>query len=537
MKAKLPTLVLAASLGLILPAAQADSAAANGTPPPVLDALQSLARELPQTGDPKQPLRAQFERLESFQPTPATAAKLNAVFGTDHPLRFTRQPDQAGHTAWRATLLPLHYASGPDAGADWDQALLDLSLDKTGTLLDGTGSWNSVSASDGNVRFTARGLTLSSHQRRGHDGLWFGATQMRVASVRVEPKTGVPMTMDELRFEARTTEHPKSVDMAYDSRIGAIGIAGERVEDVHFGMRVVNLDRKVLAEFKAASERQHEPSAALTPGQQLESMKPLLRSFASSVQARGTVIEIDDFSARYHGNTATVRGRIAMANAGASGLDDVKALARRIVARFEVKVPLAIVRDIAGAVAARQAAAQQSNVAAGQTITDVIVGKLVGGGFARVENDALVSTIEWRDGVLHANGKQVALPNVPVPAPGPTSASQTVSTGSGMEVPAAPLPPDALRARRVEASCRLPDYPDEVVRQNRPLRLVLTYRIDTEGKVRDPAVASPSRFPAWDQAALAALAQCTYVPALKSGAPIELPMVWTIQREPGTARP
>jgi TonB family protein len=253
------------------------------------------------------------------------------------------------------------------------------------------------------------------------------------------------------------------------------------------------------------------------------------------------VIEIDDFSARYHGNKATLHGRIALSGAGGADQDDVKALAKRIVARFEIKVPLAIVRDVAASVAARQAAAQQGNGAAGQmsgtqlgqSITDVIVGKLVGGGFARVENDALVSTVEWRDGELRANGKRVALPA----ATPPTTATQTVAAGASMDLPAVPLPPDALRARRVETSCRMPDYPDEVVSQNRPLRLVLSYRIAVDGKVLDPAIASPSRFPAWDQAALAALAQCSYVPALKNGTAIELPMVWTIQREPGTARP
>lgn len=109
--------------------------------------------------------------------------------------------------------------------------------------------------------------------------------------------------------------------------------------------------------------------------------------------------------------------------------------------------------------------------------------------------------------------------------------------GASRDLPAAPLPPDALRPRRIEAGCRLPDYPDEVVRLNRPLRLVLRYHIGADGKVLEPAIASPSLYPDWDQAALAVLAHCSYVPALESGMPIDLPMTWTIQREPGTARP
>ena len=541
------TLALAAALGLALPV-QADPIKVNGTLPPSLDALQSLARELTPGGDPKLPLRAKLERLERFEPTPATADKLRAVFGTAHPFLFERQPDQAGRPAWRATLLPQHLASSPASSVDWDAAIVDLTLDRSGTTLDLNGNWNSLSATDGNAQLTARGMTLSGHQRLGNGGMWFGSTQMRVANVRVESKTGMPaMAMDDLRFEASMVEHPKAVDVAYDSRIGAIGVAGERVEDIHFAMHVANLDKQVMAEFKAASERQRAQAGtaapAPTPAQQLEAMQPLLRSFARSAQTRGTFIEIDDFSARYHGSRATLHGRIGLAKGGA-GADDLKALARRIVARFEIKVPLAIVRDIAGAVAARQAAAQQSHAPAApnpqvaQTITDVIVGKLVGGGYARVENDALVSTAEWRDGMLRANGKPVPLPDLTgAKTPTPSPASQTVTAGASLDSPTAPLAPDALRARRIEASCRLPDYPAEVVSRNQPLRLVLSYRIAVDGRVLDPAIASPSRFPAWDSAALAALAQCAYVPALQGRKPVEVPMRWTIQREPGTARP
>jgi len=535
----LRTLALAASLGLALPSARAELVKVNGTVPPPVDALTSLGRELMQGDDPKLPPRARFERLEAFQPTPATADKLRAAFGTSRLFLFERQPDKAGRLAWRATLLPLHDVSTPGLSIDWDAASVDLALDKSGTLLDSSGAWPRVDAETANTHLAVQGTSLSSHQKRGAGGLWYGSTQLHIASVRAEPKTGTPLTIDDLRVEARAVEHPKTADLAYDGRIGAIGAAGERVEDIHFGMRMLNVDKQVLAEFKAASDRRHEQAAAQatppTSEQQLEAMKPLLRSFARSAQARGTVIEIDDFSARYHGNRATVHGRIAFAGASTSGLDDVEALAKRIVARFEIKVPLAIVRDVAGAVAATQSANQQANPAAAQTITDVIVGRLVGGGFARVENDALVSTVEWRDGMLRANGKPVQLGPQAVPVP--PSASQTVTAGASRDLPAAPFPPDALRARRIDASCRLPDYPDEVVSQDRPLRLVMTYRIALDGKVLDPAVASPSRFPAWDQAALAALAQCAYVPALKGGQPIELPMVWTIQREPGTVRP
>lgn len=261
MKSSFRTVALAASLGLARPAIPAEPVKPKASVPPAIDALQALARELARVEDPKLPLRTTFERLEAFRPTPETADKLRAAFGTSKPFLFQRQPDQDGRPAWRATLLPLHYVSGPDAGVDWDTAILDLALDKSGTALDAAGSWNSVSASSSDMRFNARGATLSGRHRLDH-GVWYGAVQMRVASVRLEPKAGTPLTLDDLRFESRTIQHPTSADLVYDSRIGAIGAAGERIEDVHFGMRIVNMDKQALAELEAASAPQHAPTAS-----------------------------------------------------------------------------------------------------------------------------------------------------------------------------------------------------------------------------------------------------------------------------------
>jgi TonB family protein len=554
------TIVLAVSLGLAVPAIGTELVRVNGQVPPVLDATTALLRELQAAIDPKLPLRAAFERVEAFRPTPATADKLRSVFGTDRPYLFARQPDKGGRPAWRATLLPLHYQSVPGSGVDWDGAVADLTLDKGGNGLDIDGSWPRLSIADGSMRMTLSGMTLNGHQQRGYGGVWYGDGQFKAAGMRVGPANGDGAVFEasDLRTAMRTTEHPKTADVMYDARVGAINVVGERIEDAHVAVRIVNIDKQLLTDAKAASDKEQAqpasatPVTAPTPEQRLETMKPWLRAFGRSAIARGTVIEIDDISARFHGNKASIHGRIALAGARASELDDVKLLARRIVASFEIRVPLALVRDVGGIVAAKQAAAQQGNAAPqnlppnaqmGQTIADVIVGKLVGGGIAKVENDTLVSNLEWRDGQLSANGKPLALPTIPTPgAPGapakaPLAFSETVSAGPGAPVPAEPLPQDALQARLVEASCRLPDYPDEVVRANAPLRLVLGFRVDTAGKVQGAAIAAPSRFPAWDAAALAALAQCTYIPALKDGQPFEVPMRWTIQREPGSARP
>jgi uncharacterized protein YdgA (DUF945 family) len=61
--------------------------------------------------------------------------------------------------------------------------------------------------------------------------------------------------MENLSFDWRTVERPKAIEMAYESKIGAVAVAGERVEDLRFALRLTNLDKKALAEMQAESER------------------------------------------------------------------------------------------------------------------------------------------------------------------------------------------------------------------------------------------------------------------------------------------
>jgi TonB family protein len=373
-------------------------------------------------------------------------------------------------------------------------------------------------------------MTISGRQSRSPDKLWFGDGQLRVARVRGTNKSdGSALTLDDVRFDWRTVDRPKAIDMAFQYRIGAIEAAGEKVEDVRFDVRMVNIDRASMVALQAASERQRKQLNAMTPEQQEAAIKPLLLGFGKSAIVRGSALEIDEISARYRGNKASIHGRIGLAGAVESDLQDMKKLVKKIVARFEIRVPVAMVRDVAGVIAARQAAQQgaapnpMGAAQVGQTMTDVVIGKLVGGGFARVENEVLVSNLEFRNGELTANGKKIELPK-PAAATPPVAAQ-----GSS-------LPPNALKARRIEESCRLPEFPDEVLAQDKPLRAAFSWRVDPEGKVENLRVTAPSGYPAWDQTMVAVLGQCRYIPALQDGKPVGLQINWNVARSAGGPR-
>jgi TonB family protein len=284
-----------------------------------------------------------------------------------------------------------------------------------------------------------------------------------------------------------------------------------------------------MVALQAAGERQRQQLKTMTPEQQLAAIKPMFQDFGKAAIMRGSSIEIDEISARFRGNKASIRGRIGTAGAVEADLGDLRTLVKKIVATFEIRVPVALVRDIAGVVAARQA--RQQGAAAngmgpaqmGQTMTDVVVGKLVGGGYARIENDVLVSKVEFRDGELTANGKKVELPK-------PAGGAQPVATQRST------LPANALQARRIEDSCRLPDFPDEVIGQDKPLTAGFAWRVDETGKVENARVTAPSGYPAWDQSMVEVLGQCRYIPALQGGKAIGLNIDWSVTRLKGGPR-
>lgn len=528
-------LALGAAVLAALPATGADKPAApSPAPSPAMDAVLSAVRDLQLEKDARLPMTQRLDRLAGARPSAETAAKLRAVFGTDRLYGIERLPAPPGKVEYRATLFPLRYAPPEGMSFDWTEGRLDMSLNPAGTAMTIHGALESLTAEDKDIRMTVKGMTLDGTQKRGYAGIWFGEATAQVADVHIQgkDKNGAetpPMDMRGMTVVSRVVEKPKAVDIVYDTGIKSIAMAGEQVDDLRFAMRLSNIDKKAMAELKAAGERQQNDLSGLSPEQQAAAAKPLMLAFGKAALSRGAAIEIDDISASYHGQKAAIKGRVFFQGALASDLNDPKLLLKKLVAKVEIRVPVALVREIAGTVAAKQAAQQgattdpQSIAQLRESGTDIVVGKLVGGGFARIENDVLVSTIEWRSGVLTANGK-------PVPLPDEKSANAP-------PVATAPGPGKVLQARLVEGSCALPAYPDEVIAGDRPLKVRVDMTVGADGRVKRAVIGQPSGFADYERALLDAVQQCTYIPALREGKPIEVSVSRQIVRTPGSRQP
>ncbi|MFC5458456.1 DUF945 family protein [Massilia niabensis] len=528
MKPALMRRVLAATL-VVIPAvisfAHADDKPTRQQPL-VLRAMTAASHEMQAAMEDGASLNKNFEKLINFQHSPDTVKLLVEAFGTDRPWSMEKRGIEQGKTAWHWRLNPLHQGTADGGTLVWSELPVDLWVDKPGKAVDFRGAWPSLSYEDKDARISLHDGTLSGTQYRGAGNIWYGSMQGGFGSMQVEGKAKpLALSMRELSFSGKMEERPSTVQMTQSFGIKAIEFAGERVDDFTVAMRFVNIEKAALVAMQATQKKLSAKQAASRDD--LSAMMPMFKSFLRGATRHKTALVIDEMSFAFHGHKAMLSGRVGIDGTAGANTGDMAALSKRINARFEIKVLVALVREVALA-AARQQASRADNAqakavlaapeASAQNVSDAIIGKLLGNGYARLENDMLVSTIEFRGGVLRVNGKKIDLP---APGKGPAPAKAA----------------NFMQARRISDSCTLPEYPQDVVEKDAALTLTLQFVVNPAGQLRDLKLAEASSHPEYDTAVLAAFAGCRFIPALRDGKPVEHTLTHTLSREPGSARP
>jgi uncharacterized protein YdgA (DUF945 family) len=303
---------------------------------------------------------------------------------------------------------------------EWAALNAKVELDKEGRRMVSSGSWPSFSVHGAKSGVTVSDMSLSGDQTRSIGDMWLGKGNYRIGSVAFSDGKGNDVIIiNDMTMETNVVERNKAASIGFDMRVKALKVAGEQVDHFRFASRMVNVDMKAfdaLSNAIAAGEKQMDPTKAFI------SAKPELIAFGKTMAARGTAIEIDEISASFRGHKAMINGRVSLAPMKDADFATAQAFVKKLVARIEVKVPLALVSEVAGAVTRKQAEAKGQPMADGavaqasQGITDAMVGKAVTSGYGRVENDMLVTVIEFKNGKLTLNNKEMQMPARP-PAP------------------------------------------------------------------------------------------------------------------------
>src|SRR5450830_448139 len=532
--------ILAAALASLLAAAHvfAADAAPKKTPPapgPVADAIGAMVRELSTATTPAMPVHQRLDALLAFRHSEATAAKLAKIYGSTPPWTLVRVPATAPGWTYRGTLSPLHFVDAADGSTvDWEAAISDIKVSADERRVTINSRWPSFTAVDKSVRIHLRDATLNAQQERSADGLWFGQAHIDIAAVDFDPQgtgpaAGPRMSMQGMAFDTRVTDRQDKVDLGYKVGVRRIGVGADGIDDFKLATRVTDIDRQALLDLQAMGERQGKLAAG-APEQQREALLPMLQAMAKSAIRSGTALEIDELGVSFHGQALRANGRLFLEGAVEADAANLPQLLKKLVLRLHVQAPVALLREVTRTLAEQQIKAKNKGVADPQAVAqlaasmnDIALGKLVSGGFVRVEGEQMVSDIEYRGG-LKINGKAVDLPAIPGVGGTP---------GAGV----AAASPSFLKARRIDERCVLPPYPADVVKTDSPLKLAMRLIVKADGSVRNLTLSSPSGRPDYDQAVLAAAARCVYIPALRNGQPVDMPEVWKVVREPGSVRP
>lgn len=466
-----------------------------------------------------------LDTLPGFRFSPATAALLTRQFGTARLFTVKRQPMAGGARDYLLTMPALRNTSPDGSRLSWDAVTGHSRIESDGITIVSQVDAPRFTIEDKAMRLELRGLTASGTSQ--DRALAYGSAAGELASLQMTSKSdGTTVAMNGLFGKFAVIDEGATVGMAYDAGIRTLAVKGERIDDINLSVKFNGLDKAALETLGKLGQELNARQArtpAAKPDPSLAA--PLLRQLGLAVTAKGAVIVFDDVSFSYRGSKARMHGELHIENGTPADLDQPAALIKKITGHAEVEVPLAMLRGFADNIARTQLAKQQPGADAAtiakvsQAAYDGVLRSAIASGYMRMDGDMLKTTIDIRAGAILVNGKPLEMPK---PAP-PVAA---VDSGAG-----------SLRARRIADQCTLPDYPADVVAQDRALSLALQLTVGEDGTIGKLELARSSGMPAYDAAVLAAAAHCKYIPALRNGKPVAVSEVWEIMRAPGTARP
>jgi TonB family protein len=491
--------------------------------PVLFDALMSAAKESKaRFGKIKEPLKA-LDAYETFEFSDETKAKLIQVFGNSKPLAIVHGKSSKARQNYRASVAAHRFEDSNGTVFDWSEFALDMAFENKGRSLVSHGAWPTLDVTFKDGKVSSHDMVFFGKQKLGPSGQWLGNAGATVASIAFEYQGKPALKLENLRVQADNTQHGKLIDVKQDVSVRSIEVAGERIENFHMGLRINNLDAKQIEAMRDASER----GTANTPAEQrAANLLPQFVSFAKESVKNGLTIDLDDLSLRYHGQLAQLKGKISARKVTDSDFESFAAFAKTIVARFELNVPMALVHDIAKVIARKASVtrpdAPLSDAAAdqlGQSMYDVIIGKSVGQGYARVDGDVLRTTIEFVDGQLRLNGKAVEFPATP-PKPSVDSAAASY---------------------QLHGDCPPIVYPKEALRNEQAGTAKVRFQVGADGLVTNATLSESSHWPVLDAASLDITKACKFKldPAQVAKPELwhERKFVWKLDSGPAAPRP
>jgi uncharacterized protein YdgA (DUF945 family) len=394
-------------------------AAATKAPAPIAassSVLAEAAKEL-ETLKGERNYARQLDSYAKFEFSPELRPKLKEIFGTERPFPLERAPDSVkGQINYVGKLAAHSYKVSSGSEFSWTEASANIATDKSGRTLNITASWPSLLVTSPGSTLSAVNMGMTSKMQRGADGVAYGYTDIRIGALTARgaqpgsSESKEVVRLDGVSVRSDMTRRGATAETGARFSVDAIVLGAERVERANFAFRVTKIPANDLAELDKALSKQDsskQPSSA-----QFKEMMTIIQDFGKRWAIAGATLFIDDISASYRGNMASIKGNIGFQKVVEADFKSPMAWAKKIVGRFDVRVPVALVKDIARAAAAKSVDAAAPDAArqiesGADAMSSMVIGKAVSNGFAVIEKGELRSAIEIKNGKLQINGKDI----------------------------------------------------------------------------------------------------------------------------------
>ncbi|MBT3069198.1 DUF945 family protein [Rhodoferax sp. U11-2br] len=344
--------------------------------------------------------------LNKFRFSEPSRQKLIKVFGHDHPLHLKGTRKKNGDAelvfsmdAWHDDVLEVSELTGK---AEFGRKVRQKSLVVKVPFVRSNDRLGS------GVEFSQ--LQYAENVHKGSLGLWLGLNRFTMGRLHVRHgPSNTDWEIGDTSFRLETKPHGNRVDVAFESAIDSVRWPSDGLGRIHLAARVADLDGKLLATYVAGQRRVQTSDLAQSALAAViqQSNNAMLRAMFR----QGLTIDISDLSVQYHGMTAHMDGRIAWP----PGLDlsAPEQMLTQMALRFNVSLPMAMVdmyiRNIVGT--QLRAAAQPGQVISPQQLDKAAKEQLasmlatgLNNGLLTVENNTLLSTIEFKSSQLFLNG-------------------------------------------------------------------------------------------------------------------------------------
>lgn len=335
-------------------------------------------------------------------------AAARAVFGTENPLDIRRLSPKGRDTqyAWRIPGGSYGTASAP---AIWPDANLVLSMNPSGNKLNITGTWAGMDLHDDGYTIAIKGVDIQTDETRDPSGLWHSDGRLGAQTITLtEPASASTLLLAEqsgVRFTS--SRQGKKQDHLIDFSVKRLTIAGVAVDKLHMAYRLRHLDNQAIATYRRA--------LTTPPAQGEQDAAQPMADLFKSLLLRGASLDIEDISASYAGGKMQLKGTIALPSATETDLSSPERLLDKLEAHFDIRLPLSSLRGMVGQfqkLAAKDQDGGSQPAASERDIADFVVGKLLTNGYAHLEKDTLVSSIDISKGRLRVNGSPDTIPFV-----------------------------------------------------------------------------------------------------------------------------